>query len=270
VYPRDVKDVPPLVARLCEALHTLPRVRWAECCQSTPGTVLTSECTRNVTGAIAGGAIALSEDGVARCEAAMAKVHEGCDWVGPWPRETPAECRSLFRGSRKANDACRSTLECEGSLRCLGVGPTDAGRCGEPPPIGGLCGSAVDALAVYARQDDVDEVHPMCGGGYCDRNRCAPHVELGGKCTASVQCGEGRCVEGACVADRRGAVGEPCSGGDCQAGLRCVSRACVSPKAAGETCTDDRDCLGGCVGGVCKMTCESPAIRRGLIQIPNR
>lgn len=262
VYPTQVKEVPSHVARLCDALHGLPRRRRAECCEAKPGAVLTAECVRNLAGALVDGAVLLEEEDVKACEAAMAAAHAGCSWVGPRAPPAPAECRGILRGTRQAGRSCRSNLECVAGLRCNGAGPTDAGVCGSPPPPGGLCGASVDTLAAYARQDDVDLTHPRCAGGFCDRNRCRPFVETGGACTASVQCDAGRCLDGVCTGRRLAAPGERCSAGDCEEGARCIEGVCRSPKPEGEPCIGNGECLAACVGGRCQATCVNPALRR--------
>src|SRR5687768_13728979 len=75
VYPANAGEVPALVSRWCRALHELPRKKRAECCNTTPGVVLTSECERNLAGAIAGGGVSLEEERVAACERAMEAMH---------------------------------------------------------------------------------------------------------------------------------------------------------------------------------------------------
>ena len=262
VYPAKIGEVPALVARACRALHELPRQKRAECCKTTPGVVLTSECERNLTGAIASGGVALDEARVAECEEAIESMHASCDWIGPWQAPTPAACLGIVRGQRGVSEECRSSLECGGGLRCLGVGPTDPGVCGAPPPPGSLCGTAVDTLAVYTRQDDVDRQHPQCAEGFCDRARCVAFAEDGASCQASVQCRSGRCVEGKC-AEEGVAM---CTGGECGSGTRCIAGSCREPKAIGDECSDHRECKSACIEGECAMQCTSPALLRGLIK----
>jgi hypothetical protein len=262
VYPVNPGEVPALVSRLCRAMHELPRKRRAECCKTTVGVLLTGECERNLAGAIAGGGVAIEEERVAACEQGIEAMHAECDWIGPWPALMPSACLGIVRGTRKAGEECRSSLECGGGLRCVGVGPTDPGICGEPPPPGALCGTAVDTLAVYLRQDDVDRRHPACADGFCDRARCVAYAGDGASCKASVQCRSGRCVEGKCAAEGIAA----CSGGECAAGLRCISGTCSEPKSIGEPCGDHRECKSACISGKCATQCLSPALLRGLIK----
>jgi hypothetical protein len=262
VYPANPGKVPALVSRLCKALHELPRRKRADCCKTTVGVVLTSECERNLAGAIASEGVAIDDERVAACEQAIEAMHGSCDWIGPWQAPTPAACLGIVRGKRGVDQPCRSSLECVGSLRCLGVGPTDPGVCGEPPPPGSLCGAAVDPLAVYARQDDVDRQHPQCSEGFCDRARCVAFSEEGGECAASVQCRSGRCVGGKCAAEGAAA----CSGGECAPGTRCIGGECREPKGIGESCADHQECKSACVSGKCAMQCLSPALLRGLIK----
>jgi hypothetical protein len=259
VYPASPIEIPALVSRLCKALHEVPKRKRAECCNSTPGVMVTRECERNLAGAITSGGVSLDEANVAACEQAIEAMHATCDWIGPWQPPAPTACLGILSGARNAGEPCRSNLECMDSHRCIGAGPTDQGVCGEPPPPGSLCGAAVDPLAVYARQDDAELRHPPCGDGYCDRARCVALIEDGQECKASVQCKSGRCVEGKCTA-------EGCSGGDCAPGSRCIDSKCQEPKSLGEECTDSRECKSGCIAGKCAMECTNPAITRGLIK----
>lgn len=255
VYPSDAK-ADPLAERLCAALHTVPVTRRAECCNSKPAVVLTSECVRNLSGALALKAVRLDEAKVAACEAAMQKDLEGCDWVGGLNREPPAACLGLVDGTLKQGEPCRSSLECGEGFRCLGSGPTDLGKCGPPLGPGRLCNTAVDTLATYTRQDDLELRHPACTG-FCDRNRCYDLIATGGECKVNVHCGKGsRCKDGRCVAEPYAAMGELCLGGDCPVGARCAGKKCIIPKPAGETCTSDFECKAACVGGKCAQSCS--------------
>lgn len=263
VYPAEVGEVPALVERLCEVLHGLPKRRRAECCQRQPGVIVTGECVRNLAGALADGAVMLSEQDVSVCETAMTSAHQGCEWVGPHPPEVPEACLGILRGARKKDDSCRSSLECQHGLRCIGAGPTDQGRCLRPPANGALCNTAVDTLAVYVRQDDFERRHPACADGFCDRNRCVEKIRSGGACKANEQCLVGRCAEGRCVDEPTADEGEPCLGGDCIEGTRCVEGACVELKPIGAECTKQAECRAACVEGKCNLGCdEAPMLKR--------
>ena len=265
VYPAEVGEVPPIVERLCDVLHGLPKRRKSECCQRQPGVILTSECVRNLSGALADGAVVLSDANVDACENAMKSAHEGCDWVGPHPPGVPEACLGLLRGARKANDVCRSSLECQHGLRCLGSGPTERGRCGKPASNGLLCNTAVDTLAVYVRQDDFERRHPACADGFCDRNRCAEKIRVGGACKANNQCLLGRCAEGRCIDEPTADVGEPCLGGDCIEGTRCVEGKCAESKPLGSDCTSSAECKAACVENKCNLGCDDAPLLKKLI-----
>jgi hypothetical protein len=262
VYPTDAK-VSPLAEKLCAVLQTLPVARRRECCKTDTGVMLTSECVRNLSGAIALDAVTIDEAKIAPCEAAMNKVYEGCDWVGGLNQPTPPECLGVITGKVKKGDRCRSSLECGEGMRCQGSGPTDPGKCLEPLPEGRLCNTAVDTLATYTRQDDLEIRHPGCQG-FCDRNRCYNAVPIGGECKVNVHCGRGhRCKEGKCVGEEHAQLGETCLGGDCAPGLRCAASKCVVPKAAGEPCGTDFDCKAACIDGKCATSCAGlPMILR--------
>jgi hypothetical protein len=239
-------------------LHALPEERRAQCCGSPAGVVLTDECTRVLTQSARSGAVRLDAGAVDACAAALAHELAGCGWVGPFPPALPAACAGVVGGTLGQGARCRSSLECTGSLRCRGAGPTEAGRCSAALPDGELCGLAVDTLAAYVRNDAVERAHPECSG-YCERHRCQSGVAVGGSCDLTSQCVAGaHCREGRCAAGAWAAVGEACTGADCAPGSRCFAHRCVVPRAEGQ-CQSDFECRGGCVGAgdkVCGMRCD--------------
>ncbi|MEQ9499642.1 MAG: hypothetical protein RIT81_22335 [Deltaproteobacteria bacterium] len=264
VYPEKIETIPPIVTRLCKALHERPKVRRAECCERKPGVLLTSECERNLAGALLVKGVVLDEAKVEACEAAIETQHEGCDWVAPTPLKTPEACHEFVTGTRQLGQACRSTLECPDGMHCVGGGPTDLGRCGPPAPPRASCNTGVDPLVTYLRQTHVERTRPVCDG-FCDRNRCRAFIEPGGACVSNVQCGpEHRCREGVCAGSALAAEGEPCIGGDCAAGLSCSEKRCVAPKAAGASCSVDSECKSSCIAGKCKMSCDTAPVLRQL------
>jgi hypothetical protein len=238
VYPLDAGLPEPLAERLCAALQETPVKRRAACCSTAPGVLVTSECVRMLSAAIHFGALTVAPADVDACVAALDRTFTGCDWVGPNAPQPPAECQGLIHGTLADGAKCRSSLECKDGLRCQGVGPTDTGTCASPRDDGSGCGASVDALATYARQNGYEAQHPECKG-FCDRHRCAPAAALGAACRIDVQCGPGHaCVGGKCAS----AVG----------GARPPPR-----KPAGEGCTSDAECTGGCLreGGAGRGTC---------------
>jgi hypothetical protein len=243
-------------ARLCKALHALPEERRAGCCHAPGGIVLDGQCTEALSAAIREGAIAIPAARVDACAAAMERALEGCGWVGPFAAAPPPECQGVIEGRRKSLEPCRSSLECAQGLACAGGGPSDPGRCAPPGRDGAVCETAIDALAVYARQD-AGRAHPPCAG-QCRRHRCGPLATAA--CKASEECGPGRrCADGACVP---GAAreGEACTGGDCGEGLRCLGGTCRAPLGEGALCSQDLDCRGGCrfegAASRCGMRCD--------------
>jgi hypothetical protein len=261
VYPVDAGPPDPLVVRLCTALHDLPEQRRAACCAQGVGVVVTGECERMLTAAVGSRAASLDAAEVDRCVAAMTKAYEGCDWVGPFPPETPEQCQGLVHGSLNAGATCRSSLECASGLRCQGVGPTRAGVCGPAREDGQACGTAVDSLAVYTKeQAQLESAHPECTG-HCDRLRCAPLVALGGACRTSGQCKDGGCAAGKCAPHVLGKPGGACPTGECTDGARCVSGQCALRRPEGSACKTDLECRGGCIKGdgglgVCGKRCD--------------
>jgi hypothetical protein len=267
VYPLEVK--PSTVAqKLCDALHAIPVTRRAECCKASPGVVLTSECVRNLSAALAQRAVVIDAKDIDACRADMEKAYEGCDWIGPYNRPPPKACLDILHGQLGVSSACRSSLECADGLRCLGVGPTDVGRCGPPSVEGRLCNSAVDPLAVYTRQDDYELHHPACDHGWCDRNRCEAIGREGAECKSNPECGpEARCKDGKCAKGAVAKKGEPCLGGDCTGELRCVQGKCAEPKPLGATCTADPECNAACISGKCQTSCNpAPQLPPGALK----
>ena len=173
VYPLDTSAPDPAVVRLCVALQARPQTRLAECRATTPGVLVTSECVRTLGAALHSGAATLDIAGVDRCVDATDRALAGCAWVGHGVPEPPSDCEGVVRGALATGSRCRSSLECLDGLRCHGVGPTTAGRCGPPHDDGAACGGSVDSLAVYARQNHYDARHPECQG-WCSGRKCAP------------------------------------------------------------------------------------------------
>jgi hypothetical protein len=248
--------VEPLAVRLCQALYALPEERRAACCASRAGVVLAEACAGVLSAALRSESLGLESARLEACTGALARVYAGCEWVGPFGPPFPQECQGLLTGRRALGEACRSSLECAGGLRCAGAGPTDAGRCSPPGEQGDSCGTAVDALATYTRQD-VDTAHPQCQG-LCRRHRCEAVVAAGAACETSPQCGVGkRCAAGRC-SEGLAEEGQSCSGGGCAAGLRCLKGKCLVPLGAGAACSTDFECRGGCLAGArrCGMRCD--------------
>ena len=260
VYPVDDQGLLPLAERFCAAAYRVAAERKAACCGGQAAPTLAGECARTLSFALRSRAVTVDEPAVAACEAAMARIHEGCDWVGPLLPDVPPACAGLMHGTLRAGATCRSSLECQEGLRCRGVGPTDPGTCGPPLADGARCNVAVDTLVTYTRQEGWAEAsHAECQG-FCSRRACRAGVAEGQACTVSGECGRGhRCAGHRCVAGAVAAKGEECSANECAPGLRCWQNRCIVPKPAGERCTSPFECAGGCQAGRCAMDCGGPA-----------
>lgn len=248
VYPIKLAGDPdPRAVTFCRALHAVPASRRQACCHDTPGAVLTDECVRTVTYAARDGAVAFDDAALAACGRDVDASLAGCDWVGLLLPDLPASCRGVLRGTLAAGARCRSSLECQGTLRCQGAGPVTFGKCAPARSVGQGCALAVDALAAYTRQDRVDAEHPECLG-YCGlRHTCEPLLATGGTCVMNSQCGPGHhCAAGRCADGAIAQKGEACTADECVAGTRCTGGRCQVPRAAGEACVNDFECLGGC------------------------
>ena len=261
VYPLDAGPVDPVVHKLCGALHDLPEQRRASCCAESAGIVVTGECERMLTAAVGTKAASLDAAEVELCAAAMQKAYEGCDWVGPFSPETPAECQGVVHGALNAGAVCRSSLECAKGLRCHGVGPTTVGVCGPARADGQACGAAVDTLAVFVKQQaTLESAHPDCTG-HCDRLRCAPLLAPGEACRSGAQCADGACSTGKCAAHFLGKPGAACPTGECVGDARCLAGKCVERKEGGSPCKSDLECRGACIksdggAGACGKRCS--------------
>lgn len=258
VYAAEPDGPPdPLAQRLCQALHEAPEARRAACCQASPGVQLGADCVRTLSSSLRSGAIRLVAVEVEACVAAFARSLEGCDWIGPFPPPLPPACAGLFHGTLAAGARCRSTLECAGELRCRGTGPTELGVCGPPGQPGERCGTGVDTLAAFTRQESIERTRRECEGACARTHQCVAATAIGGACVSSLQCGPaGRCAGGKCAPGAVAALGEACTGGDCGEGLRCHKGRCIAPARGGAACVTDFECRGGCVSKVCAPRCD--------------
>jgi hypothetical protein len=268
VYPLEVGPPNPVAEKLCDAVQGLVERRRAECC-AIPSyhALLTRECVRMLTFALREKAVTLEPAAVDRCSEATKKVTAGCDWVGPSSLPMPAECRDLLKGALQQGAPCRSSLECEGSLRCQGLSATRMGKCGPPKSDKRMCRIGIDPLAVSTRQDNVDKAHPECVGR-CVRKQCEPAVAAGAACKTDTECATGRCLAGKCNDALLPVEGAACVDGRCGDGFRCVDQKCAAPKAEGASCAVDEECRARCVRpegaseGKCEKQCPT-------LRVPN-
>ncbi|MEZ4265733.1 MAG: hypothetical protein R3F39_05090 [Myxococcota bacterium] len=264
VYPA-VAQADPLADRLCEALHTVPARRRADCCeQKTTGYLVTADCVATLSAALAAEGLTLSESSVAACEKAMAEAHAGCGWVGPFPARVPAACDGVFVGALGAGERCRSALECAPGLACRGLAPTTVGVCAPPARRGRACQTGIDPLAALTRQEGTSAAHPECEG-FCARHLCQDATPLGEPCQTNLQCGpNAHCEGGTCQPGAEAAEGAACIDGGCPRDTRCIDKICQKPKPEGAPCQSDAQCQGGCLKppdateGQCGTRCKAP------------
>ena len=257
--PRAAVD--PLADKLCHALAGLAIERAGACCHQNPGINLAPLCSNALSSAMGSGALVVDAKQADACIAAVDAQLQGCDWVGA-PPPPPAACTSnLMHGTLAEGQRCRSSLECQGQLRCRGAGPTDIGVCRPPQAPGGPCNTAVDALAPFLNLS-LDADRPECDG-YCIEHRCRASIPAGGSCKRSLECARGLlCVSGTCTSASPGKLNEACVAGVCERGLRCLAGTCHTPTAPGATCTNNLDCAGRCVAADagaprCEMACDT-------------
>ena len=248
----------PLAKRICELFHTLPVERQAACCRAAEQpTTFAAECERVVTVALSEKHVSLDEAKLSACEAAYRKQLADCDRVMSNVSPPPEACRGLFQGALAAGAVCRSELECQTGLSCVGLGPTASGRCAPPSPAGAPCHPIVDPLAVYTKQTLDD--HPSCAS-YCNRHQCADFLPPGAACVFDTQCEpKSRCAAKKCIAGKP-ALGGTCSGlADCPLDATCADGVCKPRGKTGDACQGDAQCLGECDqgagGGHCGPRC---------------
>jgi hypothetical protein len=189
----------PQAVALCDALHTLPVKKKAECVGAQgAGIMITPMCVETLTAALALGKITITDAAISACATAMKAATDDCSFAKGFGTPLPAACDGLFEGSVPLGQVCRSSMECVAGLQCFGVGPSDLGRCAPPAPPGTMCGSGVDALATYTRQVSIEQTRPACDG-YCRLNRCHTFHAIGEECAATLHCGPGaECVAKKC------------------------------------------------------------------------
>jgi hypothetical protein len=239
----------PQALRLCGALSEVQEKKRAACCNTSPGIVLTDECSRMLGAAIRGKAVSVSAEEITACIAALERRYDGCDWVGPFPPGPPAECTNLVRGLLGEGARCRSTLECAGNGHCAGLTPTRTGKCVLPSVDGAPCGGTVDPLVGFARQSATDKTHPECEHK-CIQHKCGPPLPDGASCTISAECeAQSQCIGKKCVKAPPAKLGQSCPGGLCESPAECIQGVCAEKKAAGTSCAADFECKGGCRKG---------------------
>ncbi|MBI2834528.1 MAG: hypothetical protein HYX76_08910 [Acidobacteria bacterium] len=246
VYPSDAGTPDPLAQRLCDALHTLPQTRKAECCGTAGASTLAGECVRVLTVALRAKTVTIEPRHVDRCVEETRRALAGCDWVTPLMPRLPEACRALAGGQLQAGATCRSSLDCRDGLFCRGSSPTTFGVCAEPGGANATCGGPADTLATYVREVDAETRHPECRG-FCRGAQCADYIAAGGSCSSDRQCAPGtHCASGRCVAGPLPKIGEPCSGSACAGDAVCSGGKCVALKTAGESCTSPFECEAAC------------------------
>jgi hypothetical protein len=262
VYPIDGKPPLPLAEKFCNAARDTPRKRRDACCPDFGSFAPTAECIRTLSAALRSGGVTLADADVEACAAAVTKETEGCDWVTSVGGPTTTACLGIIKGTRQEGALCRSNLECQEGMRCLGLGATRPGKCYPPQPKGGVCNVATDSLSVFTGQDDVERHHPECAG-YCAGRWCQEAPALGGACKNTRMCGpKAYCVTGKCVEGPPPGPGQACTDA-CAPGARCSKGKCLAVKAGGESCEDDAECRGQCERGdggktgVCAKQCPS-------------
>lgn len=146
-----------------------------------------------------------------------------------------------MKGKIAAGQKCRSTLECTGDLRCVGVGPTTPGKCGPARAPGEVCGGTVDTLAGYVRQTDLDKRHPECRGtDRCIKHKCAAPAADGAACQTTSDCADGlQCVPAAMGAPKIAIPQKKCAG----RAMPKEGEACPGGVCDG----NDFECKGGCL-----------------------
>jgi hypothetical protein len=256
IYPIDVKP-DPLAEKLCSVLYDRESQRREACCASKGLTSIRDQCIRTLSYSLQTKAVTVDPASIELCSAAVDKQLQGCDWVTPLSPAVPEQCTGIVRGTVEENAACRSSLECKDGLRCLSLGAKHIGACAKPLPDRALCGLAIDQLAGYVREVDVESHHPECVGRCLERH-CNPAAALGADCKYSNACAAGaHCLNGKCSEKPLPPAGSPCDGNQCAQGARCFKGKCIEPKPESAACASNEECRGACVQGKCLPKCSS-------------
>jgi len=127
--------------------------------------------------------------------------------------------------------------------------PTHAGKCAPPSADGIPCGGTVDPLVGFARQSSADKTHPECEHR-CIQHKCGQPSKDGATCATTAECEDGsQCINKKCAKAAPAKAGQPCPGGLCESPSECIQGVCGQKKPAGETCSADFECAGGCLKG---------------------
>jgi len=189
-------------------------------------------------------------------------------------RQINVACKDIFRGNVPMGGSCASDNHC---LRpATGYAVCWSGVCSQTAenPNGpwletthltagqacnGTCsGSSCNGTAWCWTED----------GLYCESGFCAAVPTIGQPCAGNYCEDSGHCQSGMCVADE--AAGPCTSDYDCLATSYCTGtpQACTPRKPNGDSCSYERECLGGqCELGRCRTwSMATPAACAGLLE----
>jgi hypothetical protein len=286
---RFVEVDPPMdPAEFCEGYYAARLSAVDRCCSAadrplilddTNRARMVSECTSGLGAALDGMTVELYRGNGRACIAAVqveadarACTDDFLDWDGPLEL---IECIDAFFGWVPEGGACADSLECEGTIACVGNGASSGGVCTKSPGVDELCQGG-PTLNPVSSTGLPPFGHPECAGGLECRAtgqdasswalRCVPLAGAEEACFGGCLDEEMECRF---VCRVPGTEGQGCP---CAPGFYCecitpgcdqgddAQLACRAALPAGSPCESrvDDPCLGRCGdAGVCEEFCGS-------------
>jgi hypothetical protein len=172
-----------------------------------------------------------------------------CETFEGVPAAPSEACEGVSRSMLEAQgfevaetgEACSAGLArggpiCANGDFCSAGEGEQCGTCTARKPEGAACASILECESFYCAEDGT----------------CHTRLADGEPCEEDMQCRSFGCHEGTCGDGEYG--GSCADSDDCYGGEFCLDGTCVPPRADGEACTSDEQCLDTCVDGKCGAT----------------
>ncbi|CAH1796101.1 unnamed protein product [Owenia fusiformis] len=120
--------------------------------------------------------------------------------------------------------------------------------------------AAATALEVSAAPKTCKSNNECKDKYWCNKRRCTPMVNIGGKCKKNAQCMDKlKCVDKKCQILRSRPLRRCIFSNECKHRYWCDNGMCVPMVKPGENCTRNVQCLeqSKCVNGICEETCRT-------------
>jgi hypothetical protein len=117
--------------------------------------------------------------------------------------------------------------------------------------------SASNQCVAFRKSGDPCQQNRECETGLvCREAKCDKPAAATDRCSASSECAEGLyCGTKPAASEPTPAPDAGAGGGDSDEESAPAERACMTPKAAGESCAEHEECAGACIDGTCKAFC---------------